>query len=227
MIMQLDEDLWIIDHDFSMLGIPIGTRTTLLRLGDGGLFMHSPGPLTPELVDEINALGPLRCIVAPNEFHHLYVSENAEAWPEARVFLAKELPRKRSDLDYEEELADRAPALWQADLEQVWIQGAPSVNEVVFFHRRSRSLIVTDLAFNFSGRGPLLLRLFLWINAASGQLAFGRLIKIMFRDLELARESIERIFSWDFERVILCHGEVVETGGREKLRPCFDWLLKR
>ncbi|MCS5635443.1 MAG: DUF4336 domain-containing protein [Myxococcota bacterium] len=226
MLRNLDDDLWVADHDLTMPGgIAIGTRTTLVRLSDGGLFMHSPGPLSPELVDSINALGPVRHIVAPNDFHHLYVEENAKAWPEARIHVSAGLPAKRVDLAAAEVLGDEVPGEWAADLEQVWMRGAPRVNEVVFYHPRSRTLVVTDLAFNLAQGGSFMVRLFLRLNGVAGRFTASRFMKLMYRDRAAAGESARRVFAWDFDRVILTHGEVVDTGAKKRLEPEFAWLL--
>ena len=60
MLRSLGDSLWVLDHDFKMMGIPIGTRTTVIRLSEGGLFLHAPGPLCSEMIDAINGLGPVR-----------------------------------------------------------------------------------------------------------------------------------------------------------------------
>jgi hypothetical protein len=36
---------------------------------------------------------------------------------------------------------------------------------------------------------------------------------------------LERILEWPFERVVVAHGEVSETGGREELVRGYSWLL--
>lgn len=36
------------------------------------------------------------------------------------------------------------------------------------------------------------------------------------------RAGVERILDLDFDRVIVTHGDVVETGGREALREAFS-----
>ena len=46
----------------------------------------------------------------------------------------------------------------------------------------------------------------------------------MYRDRPAARASLERLLAEDFERIILCHGEVLEKGGREALRLAYGWL---
>lgn len=46
----------------------------------------------------------------------------------------------------------------------------------------------------------------------------------LFRNKAAARASLERILSWDFDRIILAHGHVVETGGKETLRSAYAFL---
>jgi len=225
MLQPTGEELWVADHDFKMMGIALGTRTTVIRLGDGGLFIHAPGPLSAQLIGAINALGPVRCLVAPNDFHHLFVKENQTAWPDASVHVSAGLPAKRPDLASASVLGDSAPDLWKGDIEQVWMRGAPKVNEVVFFHPLSRTLVLTDLAFNIVNPGSFWVRLFMRINGVSGRLASSRFLKSMHRDRASARVSAEKIFEWNFDRIVLCHGSVVESDAKANLRAEFSWLL--
>lgn len=224
MLERLAEDIWSVAHDFKMMGIAIGTRTTVVRLADGGLFLHSPGPLSPALVEAVDGLGPVRAIVAPNDFHHLYVEENAAAWPAAELYVSAGLPTKRNDLAGACVLGDTPPDLWAADLEQVWMRGAPRVNEVVFFHPRSRTLMLTDLAFNVVEPGSLGLRLFMTINGSAGRFATSRLMRFMHRDRVAAAASAEKILAWDFDRAVVCHGEVLESGAKARLEAELAWL---
>jgi hypothetical protein len=226
MLDHLADEIWTLPHDFKMMGIDIGTRTTLVRLADGGLFLHAPGHLVPEAIDAINELGPVRCIVAPNDFHHLFIGEAAALWPEAKVFVSPGLPSKRSDLPDHEILGDTPSEDWKADLDQVWMRGAPRVNEIVFFHRLSRTLVVTDLAFNVPDPGSFLLRLFMRINGSFDRFATSRLMKSMYSDRAAARVSAEKILNWDFDRLVLCHGNVVEQGAKALLESESAWLLK-
>jgi hypothetical protein len=225
MLRQLDESLWVIDHPFKMAGIPLGTRTTIIRLSDGGLFLHSPGPLSVSLAKQIDELGEVRCIVAPNMFHHLYVPENARAWQAATVHLAPGLADKRKDLSFNEELGDEPSSVWAADLDQVWLRGSKIVNEVAFYHRDSRTLVLTDFSFNYAPVPQRSLRLFLKAMGAYGEFGPSRLLRFAYRDRDAMRVGVERILEWDFERIIVSHGDVLEPNGRARLREAFGWLL--
>ena len=223
MLKRLDSNLFVADHDFSLLGANIGTRTSVIQLSEGGLWIHSPGPMEAELADEIDALGEVRYLVAPNDFHHLYIGDYVQRWPSARCYAAPGLSLKRKDLAFHAELSDEPDPGWAADLDQVWIGGAPKVNEVVFLHKSSRTLLLVDLVFNMRSKN-LLESLFLRINGSVG-LGTSRLMRFMLKDLEATRASVQRTMEWDFDRVIMAHGEILEQDAKSSLRASFDWLL--
>jgi hypothetical protein len=205
--------------------MPIGTRTTVVRLASGGLGVHSPGPLGDGVRDAIEKRGRVAALVAPNCFHHLFLSENAAAWPDAKIFLAPGLHAKLGDLPTAKTLGETAPEAWSGVLDQLLIAGAPRMGEVAFLHRASRTLLLTDLVFNIRARPSGLAR---WIMAANGMVGhFGpsRVARtLFFRDRRALRTSVDRILGWDFDRVILSHGEVVESGGRSLLEEAFASL---
>jgi hypothetical protein len=102
---------------------------------------------------------------------------------------------------------------------------APYENEVVFFHRASRTLILCDLAFNFGPRAAAPTRLLMRLLRSYGRFGPSKVDPLLIRDRRAARESLEHILRWDFDRVVVAHGEVLESGGREALREGYAWLL--
>ena len=111
-------------------------------------------------------------------------------------------------------------------MDQVFFRGRPYENEVVFFHRASRTLILCDLAFNFGPRSPQPTRLLMKLLRSYGHLGPSKLDPLLIRDRRAARESLERILAWDFDRIIVAHGDVLESGGHEILRQGYSWLLR-
>ena len=218
MLEKLAEGLWTAEHDFKMGPIPLGTRSTLIRLGDGSLWLHSPGPMDEAFVAEISAQGGVGHIVAPNLFHHLYLREAAAAFPDAAVHLAPGLEAKLGGAVTGIELGDEAPKAWSSDLDQVWVRGMPRVEEVAFLHRAIRTLLLTDLAFHVRNRDSVLARFFFTLTGVYGRFAASRLLKTLIRDKPAFRQSIDRILEWDFDRILVTHGEVLETGGAKALR---------
>jgi hypothetical protein len=198
---------------------------TVVRLSDGGLFLHSPIRLDGGLRAQLDALGEVRAIVAPNKYHHLFAGDCRSAYPRAKLYAAPGLPEKRKDLKFDGLLADEPRIEWRGDLEQRIIRGMPMVNEVAFFHPASRTLILTDLVFNVPrGRSwgvPVLSQ----ILGLSGRFGPSRLGRWLIRDQQATRASLGMVLRWDFDRIILAHGDVVETGGRQKLRDAFGFIL--
>ena len=188
------------------------TRMTVVRLADGALLLHGPVPRTPETQREIEALGPVRWIVAPNRLHHLYAGPWSDA-PGANLYGAPGLQKKRKDLRFEATLSSQAPEPWAGQLEQELVGGLPILNEVAMLHRASRTLIVTDLFFNYPPTRSLLVRVIRTIEDCDGKLTIPRFIRLFIRDRRAFARSAERILSWDFDRIIVAHGDVVATGG--------------
>lgn len=225
MLRRLADDVWVAERPQSFYGLPVGARMTVIRLDDGSLLLHSPLPLEGTLGAEVAALGKVAYAVAPNRVHHLYAGDVARVHREARLWLAPGLPAKRPDLVHEAVLDDEAPVEWRGQLEQAFFRGRPYENEVAFFHRKSRTLVLCDLAFNFGPRDALPTRVLMKLLRSYGKLGPSKLDPLLIRDRRLARASLERILSWDFDRVIVAHGDVQESGGYALLRDGYSWLL--
>jgi hypothetical protein len=222
---RLAQDLWVVERPQRFYGLEVGTRMTVIRLADGSLLLHSPVVLDAELRRELDAIGRVRFAVAPNRVHHLYAGKVAEAYPGARLWIGPGLERKRPDLVFEAVLGDEAPAEWKGQVDQVFFRGRPFENEVVFLHRASRTLILCDLAFNFGPRAPAPTRWLMRLIRSYGRFGPTKLDPLLIRDRAAARESLERILAWDFDRVVIAHGDVLESGGRAALRAGYTWLL--
>jgi hypothetical protein len=222
---ELAKNIWIAERPQRFYGLEVGTRMTVIRLADGSLLLHSPVSLDPELRRELDAIGRVCFTVAPNRVHHLHAGAVGEAYPGVRLWVAPGLARKRPDLVFVDVLGDAAPAEWKAEVEQVFFRGRPYENEVVFFHRASRTLIMCDLAFNFGPRTAAPTRLLMKLLRSYGHFGPSTLDPWLIRDRQAARQSLERILAWDFDRVVVAHGDVLESGGRDALRRGYSWLL--
>ena len=116
------------------------------------------------------------------------------------------------------------PPGWPADVDYLPIRGAPLLNEIAFLHRPSRTLVLTDLVFNVQPGESNRARFFHWVVGATGRFGPHRLIRTAFRDKAAVRESIDRMLGWDFDRVVMSHGRVLETGGRAAIEAVFAYL---
>lgn len=219
------DGLWTLPFPFSMGGIQLGGRTTIVGTPQG-LILISPGPLEADDLSEIRALGTVVGLIAPNLMHHLFMAAAQEQFPQAQVWLAPGLPQKRPDLKYDHLLGPAAPELWRDVLPQILVPGMPSINETVFFHAPSATLILTDLAFHCRHCSHWPTRAFLKLNGAWQRFGPTRLLRHYFlTDRQAFRSALQRILEWPFERVVVAHGEVLESGGREALRQAYSWSV--
>ena len=212
---QLAPGLHVHERAQSFYGLEVGTRMTVVELPDG-LLLYSP---TNAPVDQVEALGTPRWLVAPNTFPRLYAGDwldrGVEGWaPPA-------LAEKRPDLDLLHLTAEGSP--FGEDVLLVPLSCFELTQEVVLLHRSSRTLVVTDLVFNFDESAPAMTKAAMW--AAGGYPGCRTThLERLGMDRPAARRDLARLLELDFDRIVLCHGRVLETGGREALRAAFHWL---
>jgi hypothetical protein len=225
MLSPLGADLWIHCVPYRAMGLAIGRQLVVARLPDGGLWIHSPIPWTAELRSEISTLGEVRHVVGPNRFHDECLREFQAEYPAAHFHAAPGLAADRRDIRFTAEpLSDSPCPDWKEVIDQHLVRGMPRLNEIVFFHRPSRSLLIADLAFNFGEEANWLLKLVIKVGGTWGHFAPSRFCRGMMKDRAAVRTSIEAILRWDFDRIIVGHGHNIETGGREVLRAAFAFL---
>jgi Domain of unknown function (DUF4336) len=210
-----------------MLRFPYPTRMAVIRLSDGTLFAWSPVALTPALRRAVDDRGPVRHIVAPNKLHHLFLSEWQAAYPQARLYAPPGLRRRRKDLRFDADLGDAPDRAWSDDVDQVLVGGSFAMDEVVFFHRASRTAIFTDLIQNLPRD---------WCTGWRGALArLGGIVepnpsapidwRLTFLDRSATRAAVNRILDWPIERVLIAHGTPADHDGAAFVRRAFSWLL--
>ena len=227
MFNEIDEGLWHDTHDLTLPGgVQFKTRSTLVRLQDGGLWMHSPIPIDDARADAIAGLGEVRHLVAPNGFHDSFSGAAKSRYPDATLWASPALRRPKSLVPADAWL-DEAPPPWAEELRPHAIAGAPKGGEYVFLHAKSKSLIVTDLMFQIRYPVNLRTKAVLWMAGAhGGRLAQSRLWRTLVKDRAAAAHSIESMLEWDFERVILGHGDFVEgSDARQRTRDALSWML--
>ena len=224
MLAPLALDLWELDAPMSVIGMALGHRMTVAKLPDATLWLHSPVAYSPALAAELAQLGSVAHVVAPNAMHDTYLEGWFAAYPSARFHGAKGFSQFRPDLKFTDSLGDTAPAAWAATFDQLILRGMPRLNEVVFLHRASRTLIVTDLVFNLGAEMPLLSRALLKLNGCYDCLAVSRLLKTTIKDRAALRTSLDQMLAWDFDRVIVSHGRHLDAGAKDALRTALAFL---
>jgi hypothetical protein len=223
MLQPIANQLWVEARPLRFAGIETGTRMSVVRLADGRLFVHSPVALDGATRAAVDALGRVAALVAPSRFHHLYVGEWVRAYPDAVVCACPGLEKKRPDLRWQRILGDEAEPEWRGEIDQVFFAARTLENEVVFFHRASRTMICSDVIFNLGSHPARLTRV---VARLMGSRKPGATLleRVMIRDRAGAREQIGRMLAWKAERIVLAHGDIIESGGHEVLRRAYAWL---
>lgn len=217
--------LWVAESPLRWYGIEIGRRMAVVQLANGGLFVHSPAPLSDALREELDALGEMRFVVPANKFHgHLYMEQYRAAYPQAELFAAPGLDAKRRDLRFDGLLGSVPDPRWKDEIDQAPFLGNRVLTEIVFFHQPSRTLILGDVCLKLGLGAPLSARLYGRLAGVYRRLAMPRELRLFVRNRQAACASVRRILEWDFDRILVGHDETVETGGREDFRRAFALL---
>ncbi|HJM49729.1 MAG TPA: DUF4336 domain-containing protein [Alphaproteobacteria bacterium] len=227
----LAEAIWLGEGAIvDFYGFPYPTRCLVVRLADGGLWVWSPVELTADLRAEVEALGPVAHLVSPNKIHHLFLAQWREAFPQAQLWGPASTVRKRRDLQFEAALEDTPPAVWGPEIDQAWFQGSFFMDEIVFCHRPSATVIIADLSENF-GRAFLERHWRGWQRAIAGPWGITEAHgypplewRLTFWHRAPARRARAKVLGWQAQRVVMAHGEWQRTGGQAYLERAFSWL---
>ncbi|KAL9117235.1 MAG: hypothetical protein Q9187_006230 [Circinaria calcarea] len=224
-----------------------------VRLQSGRLAVFSPTALTPEVRSTVDSLGGnVAYLTALDYEHHIFLTEWARAFPSAKLLGVEGLPEKRAKSH--EPAGTKFAYVWtmknkremrveddefndEFDVEYV---GSHGNKELVFCHRPDRTLIQADLLFNLpateqysrspeSATSGLLTRLFTRLfSAQPSSVAQKRFLWYVAsaRDRVGFNASMKRIDSWDFDRIVPCHGDVIERDGKGVFREVMEWHLK-
>ena len=220
---QVTEGLWTAEAPLTYWGLRVNTRMTVCRLTDGGLALVAPVPVSAALRSAVDALGPVRAIIAPNLMHHLFVGEWTAAYPEARGFIPPGLLAKRPDLEALETLGEGFDEALGAELQRYPIAGAPKLGENLFFHHASATLIATDLCF-FMPQATGLTGLFAWVTGIDKAPRCEVSVRVLIRDRRAFRASLRPLRALSVEHLSMCHHQVLSTGATEALGRVLDEL---
>lgn len=221
--------LWLRDYFVRLGGARVNARMTVIKLRSGEILVHSPCAFDASLATEIAALGRVAAIIAPGNFHWLHVRSCQQAFPGAATYICPGVEKRARDLTYEFVLGDAAPVLWADELSQVVLQGTRLMREVAFFHRASNTLIVVDLVENFTPVTPginLLSRIVFRALGMWDRPSAAPEYRLAWGDKARVRECMERILAWDFDRVILSHGDIISRDARQIVAQAWRKILR-
>jgi len=230
-LQTVGDGIWLAEGEIvDFFSFPYSTRMVVVRLSSGLLWVWSPIALSANLRSQIDELGQVAHLVSPNKIHHLYLADWKALYPAARLWGPASTISKRSDLTFQAPLTDQSPPEWAQEIDQFHFTGSPAMDEMVFFHRASRTAILADLSENFSAA-------FLEQHWSPWKRRIARIWRIMepwgLAPLELrlswfrradARATRDRLLAQGPEKVIMAHGEWQRSDGRAYLARVFAWL---
>jgi Domain of unknown function (DUF4336) len=220
-------EIWLVQGPtVSFYGFPYPTRMAVVRLADRALWVWSPVQLSQALRRALEEIGTPRYLVAPNKLHHLYLGEWQQAWPQARVYAAPGLRERRPDLRFDAELGSDAAVEWSGEIDQVVFRGSFAMEEVVFFHRQSRTVLVCDLIQRFDPESlPPLRRAIMRVDGMVGpDGSTPREWRATFWNRRVARAALEKALGWKCDRLVIAHGRCALENGNDVLRTGLRWL---
>lgn len=233
---SVGEDLWVVDGpivrmSFPGSSLPFPTRMVVVRLADGDLFLWSPAEPDEGLREEIDALGPVGYLVSPNKLHYVHVCAWKRAYPETTAWASpgvrERAASRGAEVCFDWDLADGPEEAWREDLDQLVFRGSRFMEEVVFFHRKTRTLILADFIENFEAeKVGFFYAWMLWLAGVAdpdGKTPLDARLTFLGRKGK-ARACLEEMIAWQPEKVIMAHGRPYYRNGTAELHRAFRWL---
>lgn len=222
--------IWLCTYPVRLAGTSFEARMTVIRLASGQIMLHSPCGITAALAEELSALGSVTHIVVPSNFHHLHAASAQAAFPSAKTWICPGVERKQPNLKYDDVLGDVAPAEWLGEIDQVLVRGTRIMHEVAMYHRASQTLILVDLIENFTDGTPniggTLKVLFKYVMRMWGTPRPAPEYQFGWSDRAAAAESLRRVLAWDFQRIVLSHGDLINQDAHEVAALAWSKVLR-
>ena len=229
------DNIWIVDGPAIRFGMPwpkfsFPTRATIIRLQGGRLFVHSPTPLTSGLKVEIAALGQPQWIIGPNRIHYWWIPEWKNAYLDASVYLAPRIREQGAGrINFETAvLSGNVGYPWDDEIKTLCVPGS-YMTEFDFFHKTSRTLILTDIMMNFEAEkvhSSAMRLIYFLTGVLHPNGGMPRDMRLTFgKHKEELRQAVEAMIALGPERIILAHGKWYQKSGGRELQRAFGWLL--
>jgi Domain of unknown function (DUF4336) len=227
-LIEFGPEIWIAQGPIvtAAAGFRYPTRMAVIRLANGGLAIWSPIALTDTLQARLSALGKVCYLFPPNSLHHVFLDAWQKAYPGARTYAPPGLREKRKDIRFDGDFDEAMVAAWTEDIDLAIMRGNLITTEIVFFHRRSGTILFADLIQQFrpgwfTGWRAVVARLDFMTGAEP---SVPRKFRLAFTDRSAARASLQSILAWPARKVLMAHGEPVVEDARAFVKRAFRWL---
>jgi len=225
MLRQLDSTLWVNEVHFPLMGINFGNRMTCVRLSDNSMWLHSPTRFVKSTYEKTEKLGNIKYLITPSLMHNLFVMDWKKHQPDVQIIAPAQVKKVTADIHFDDQTIDHINQLFNREISCIPIKGIPLLQEYAFIHHSSKTLILTDLAFNFGNQTSGWTKLFLKLYGAYNKFGPTITVRASVKDKTAFVNSIQYIAAQDFNRIIVSHGNIVENNGNAIFTEAFKKYL--
>jgi len=210
---QVTSQARFFDSDLRLLpGVTIPLRSMFVESIADSILISPVGT-----AEEASVIGSeLTTLVAPSLLHHRHLLGAIDRLSPRELWGPPGLAEKRPELGGAR-VFGRDSWPHGLTLPFVLVEGAPARNEVVFFHPTSRTIYTADLVFAIHEPQGFLAPIAFRALGIFKRFAVARMWSRWIEDPTAFRRSIDQILAWDFDRIAMAHGDLVNEGGKEKL----------
>ena len=214
----------------------IGARSTAVTLSDSTVMLFSPTQYDDITKAKLDSMPTVSYLVALDEVHYLNIKKYKEVYPKAKVIGPDSLTKAKGvPVDIAFTAQDREKSFGpQGEVKAVYFPGF-SNKDIAFLHVPTRTLIQADLMFNLPAReqysqadSPHVVdsfptSFFSWmLHPGSG--THKRFLWYANKTAEMKRDA-KVVSGWDFDRIIPCHGDVIQKDGKKLWDAAYAWFL--
>ncbi|TCD65752.1 hypothetical protein EIP91_002236 [Steccherinum ochraceum] len=216
--------------------LPMGGRSTAVKLSDGTVWVVASTPLSPETKEAIDAMGLVEYIMAASADHHFFLTEWQKAYPEAKIIGVLGLAEKKQAESWKftgSYGVDPAGTTYgfEDEIQATYFPGF-SKHDVAWLHLSSKTLIVADLIFNLpateqysASSKPKAKPAFFLPKLEPYSEGFRKFLWGEGKDKEAMKRDAKTVAGWDFERIIMCHGDIIEKDAKKAWESAFAKYL--
>lgn len=209
--------IWVTERPVWFSGVRLRARTTVVRLAGDALWVHSPCTPTNDVCAALDALGEVRWIVVPNKFHHLEAPATAARYPNAVVVGPRSAASRNPELGLKQGADDPAYIQATPELTSVQLRGVPFLDETVFFHPASGSLIAADLLMCACARDHWTWRFSARIWGRYEKYRTPPDVRVRTRPNAEVADSIAQMRALPLQRILVAHSDPITERPADQL----------
>ena len=224
MLKKIADGLWCAQHKFRKNGVLVSSRMTVIELPGEKLWIHSPIPVTATMRAQLDAIGCVHTIIIPNKSHQLFLGHFLTHYPYPTIYGPTDTDLSRTGSATCRCLDSTTTENWSPTLSYWVFNGIPKIEESIWFHTISSTLIITDLCQHWSGDMPISAYIYAKLNGVARQLSVPRIVRHMVTDKPAAAASVEQILKLPVARVVLGHNSIIESEAHKQLTKALEVL---